>query len=76
MMKPKAKKGDQSTNVDEQLVEKQTLTEQVTRVMATDGLQVIVYLEGTQMEHEFKYLGSLVQVKKVASTVEILSRIG
>ncbi|XP_048065573.1 uncharacterized protein LOC125279679 [Megalobrama amblycephala] len=36
MMKPKAKKGDQSTNVDEQLVEKQTLTEQVASATPSD----------------------------------------
>jgi len=36
MTKPKAKKGNQSTNVDEQLVEKQTLTEQVATATPSD----------------------------------------
>jgi CRISPR/Cas system CSM-associated protein Csm2 small subunit len=49
-----------------------------TKVMTTDGSQAIVHLDGVQIEHvqEFKYLGSLVQEKKVATTIEVHSRIG
>ena len=49
-----------------------------TKVMTTDGSQANVHLDGTQIEQvqEFKYLGSLVQEKKVASTTEVHSRIG
>jgi len=49
-----------------------------TKVMVLDGSQAIVHLEGTQIEQvqEFKYLGSLLQEKKVATTKEIHGRIG
>lgn len=49
-----------------------------TKVLTTDGSQTIVFLNGTQIEqvHEFKYLGSIVQEKKVASVSEVHSRIG
>ena len=49
-----------------------------TKVLTTDGSQATVHFEGVQIEQvqEFKYLGSLVQEKKVASTAEIHSRIG
>ncbi|XP_051787580.1 craniofacial development protein 2-like [Erpetoichthys calabaricus] len=43
-----------------------------------NGSQTNVQLDGVQIEQvqKFKYLGSLVQEKKVASTVEVHSRIG
>jgi hypothetical protein len=49
-----------------------------TKVMTTDGSQANVHLDEVQIEQvqEFKYLGSLVQEKKVASTNEVHSRIG
>ena len=49
-----------------------------TKVLATDGSQATVHLEGTQIEQvrEFRYLGSLVQESQIAATSEILSRIG
>ncbi|KAE9546983.1 hypothetical protein FO519_009804 [Halicephalobus sp. NKZ332] len=45
---------------------------------AYDGSQSTVYLEGTRIEQvkKFKYLGSIVQEKKVAASEEVLSRIG
>ncbi|EYC12948.1 hypothetical protein Y032_0045g1174 [Ancylostoma ceylanicum] len=46
--------------------------------MTTDGSEVKIYLEAVQLEQvqEFKYLGSLVEEKKVAATAEVNSRIG
>ncbi|EYC33440.1 hypothetical protein Y032_0002g801 [Ancylostoma ceylanicum] len=47
--------------------------------MTTDGSEAKVYLEGVQLEQvqEFKYLGSLLEEKKVAATAEVnSSRIG
>ena len=43
-----------------------------------DGSPANVYLEGIQIKQveKFKYLGSLLQEKKVASTAEVYSRIG
>ena len=51
---------------------------QIRPVITTDGSPVNVYLEGIQIEQveKFKYLGSLLQEKKVASTAEVCSRIG
>ena len=44
-----------------------------TKVITTDGSPANVYLEGIQIEQveKFKYLGSLLQEKKVASTAEV-----
>ena len=49
-----------------------------TKVLSTDGSPTTVHLNGDRIEQvqEFKYLGSLIQDKKVASTTEIHSRIG
>ncbi|CAI5653223.1 unnamed protein product [Oreochromis niloticus] len=49
-----------------------------TKVLTTDGSPAIVHLDGVQIKQvqQFKYLGSLVEEKKVASSVEIRSRIG
>ena len=49
-----------------------------TKVITTDGSLANVYLEGIQIKQveKFKYLGSLLQEKKVASTTDIYSRIG
>ena len=49
-----------------------------TKVITTDGSTANVFLNGTQIEQvkEFKYLGSLVQEKRIASTNEVHSRIG
>lgn len=49
-----------------------------TKVLTTAGSPATVHLKGVQIEQvrEFKYLGSLVQEKKVASRAEIDSRIG
>ena len=44
-----------------------------TKVITTDGSPANVYLEGIQIEQveKFKYLGSLLQEKKVASTASL-----
>ena len=49
-----------------------------TKVLTTDGSPATVHFEGVQIDQvqDFKYLGSLVQEKKVASAAEIHSRIG
>ena len=49
-----------------------------TKVITTDGSPANVYLEGIQIEQveNIKYLGSLLQENKVASTAEVYSRIG
>ena len=49
-----------------------------TKDITTDGSPANVYLDGIQIEQveKFKYLGSLLQEKKVASTAEVYSRIG
>jgi len=49
-----------------------------TKVLTTDGSAASVHLDGAQVEQveEFKYLGSVVQEKKVASATEIINRIG
>ncbi|KAI2650200.1 putative 149 kDa protein [Labeo rohita] len=49
-----------------------------TKVMTTDGSPAIVYLEDVHLEQvqKFKYLGSLIQEKKIAATADIHSRIG
>uniref|UniRef100_A0A914X7K8 Reverse transcriptase domain-containing protein n=1 Tax=Plectus sambesii TaxID=2011161 RepID=A0A914X7K8_9BILA len=49
-----------------------------TKVMMMDGSQANIHLNGVQIEQvqEFKYLGLLVQEKKVASTTKVHSRIG
>ena len=49
-----------------------------TKILLTDGPPAYVYLNGVQIEQvtEFKYLGSLIHEKKIASTTEINSRIG
>ena len=49
-----------------------------TKVITTDGSSANIYLDGIQIEQveKFKYLGSLLQEKKVASTTEVYSRIG
>ncbi|KAL6730841.1 hypothetical protein Aduo_001773 [Ancylostoma duodenale] len=49
-----------------------------TKVLTTDGAPVIVHLNEAELEQvqNFKYLESIVQEKKIASAVEILSRIG
>lgn len=46
-------------------------------MLTTDGLPANVKLDGIQLEQvqQFKYLGSLIEQKKVASTAEIHSRI-
>lgn len=48
-----------------------------TKMMTTDGSEATIQLGEVQTEqtYEFKYLGSLVQEKKVASTAEVHSRI-
>ncbi|EYC02030.1 hypothetical protein Y032_0102g3441 [Ancylostoma ceylanicum] len=48
-----------------------------TKIMTTNGSEAKVYLEGVQLEQvqEFKYLGSLLEEKKVAATIEVNSRI-
>uniref|UniRef100_A0A914W8L9 Reverse transcriptase domain-containing protein n=1 Tax=Plectus sambesii TaxID=2011161 RepID=A0A914W8L9_9BILA len=48
-----------------------------TKALTTDGSPAHVHLNGGQIEQvrEFKYLGSLVQEKKTASSVEVYSRI-
>uniref|UniRef100_A0A3P9D8H3 Uncharacterized protein n=1 Tax=Maylandia zebra TaxID=106582 RepID=A0A3P9D8H3_9CICH len=45
-----------------------------TKVLTTDGSPMIVHLDGVQIKQvqQFQYLGSLVEEKKVASSVEIL----
>ncbi|XP_023231892.1 uncharacterized protein LOC111631815 [Centruroides sculpturatus] len=49
-----------------------------TKVLTTDGSRATVYLNGVQIEQvqEFKYLGSLIKEKKVASSNETHARIG
>ncbi|EYB95097.1 hypothetical protein Y032_0164g3565 [Ancylostoma ceylanicum] len=49
-----------------------------TKIMTTDGSEAKVYLEGVQLDQvqEFKYLGSLLEEKKVAATAEVNNRIG
>lgn len=49
-----------------------------TKVMMTADSPVPVHLEGVQIEQvkDFKYLGSLVQEKKIALTTDVLSQIG
>ncbi|KAL7872676.1 hypothetical protein AOLI_G00117470 [Acnodon oligacanthus] len=49
-----------------------------TKVLTTDGSPATVHLHGTQLEQveEFKYLGSIVQQKKVAASADIHSRVG
>uniref|UniRef100_A0A914XPG8 Reverse transcriptase domain-containing protein n=1 Tax=Plectus sambesii TaxID=2011161 RepID=A0A914XPG8_9BILA len=49
-----------------------------TKALTTDGLPTHVHLNGVQIEQvrEFKYLGSLAQEKKTASSAEVYSRIG
>lgn len=49
-----------------------------TKVLTTDGSPTIVHLNGVQIKQvqQFQYLGSLVEEKKVASSVEIRTRIG
>ena len=49
-----------------------------TKVITTDGSPANVYLEGIQIKQveKIKYLGSLLQEKKVASTAEVYSKIG
>uniref|UniRef100_A0A914XBV3 Reverse transcriptase domain-containing protein n=1 Tax=Plectus sambesii TaxID=2011161 RepID=A0A914XBV3_9BILA len=49
-----------------------------TKALTTDGLPAHVHLNGVQIEQvrEFKYLGSLVQEKKTASSVKVYSWIG
>ncbi|RXN27394.1 hypothetical protein ROHU_020086 [Labeo rohita] len=49
-----------------------------TKVMTTDGSSATVYLEDVQLEQvqKLKYLGSLIQEKKIAVTADIHSRIG
>uniref|UniRef100_A0A914VWC6 Reverse transcriptase domain-containing protein n=1 Tax=Plectus sambesii TaxID=2011161 RepID=A0A914VWC6_9BILA len=49
-----------------------------TKAMTTDGSSTTVHLDGKQIEQvqQFKYLGSIVQERKVASTAEVHSRIG
>ncbi|RXM98263.1 RNA-directed DNA polymerase from mobile element jockey [Acipenser ruthenus] len=49
-----------------------------TKVLTTDGSPANVHLDGTQIEQvqEFKYLGSVVQEKKVASSTDVHGRIG
>lgn len=43
-----------------------------------DGSQVTVYLIGARLEQvkEFKYLGSIIQEQKIATTANIANRIG
>lgn len=55
-----------------------TINAEKTKVLVTDGSLATVDLEGMQIEQvrEFKYLGSLVEERKVAATSEIHSRIG
>ena len=55
-----------------------TINAEKTKVLVTDGTLATVDLEGIQIEQvrEFKYLGSIVQERKVAATSEIHSRIG
>lgn len=49
-----------------------------TKVLTTDGSPAIVHLDGDQIEQvqKFKYLGTMVQEKKVATTAEVHTRIG
>jgi hypothetical protein len=49
-----------------------------TKVLSSDGSPVIVQLDGVQLEqvNEFKYLGSIIQEQKIASTNDIQTRIG
>ena len=55
-----------------------TINVDKTKALINDGSQSTIHLNGTQIEQvrEFKYLGSLIQEKKVASTAEIHHRIG
>ncbi|EYC46121.1 hypothetical protein Y032_0407g912 [Ancylostoma ceylanicum] len=55
-----------------------TINAEKTKVLTTDGTSVSVLLNGVELEQvqHFKYLGSIVQQKKVASSMEILNRIG
>uniref|UniRef100_A0A915L601 Reverse transcriptase n=1 Tax=Romanomermis culicivorax TaxID=13658 RepID=A0A915L601_ROMCU len=48
-----------------------------TKVLSTGGSLASIHLDSVQIEQvqEFKYLGSLVQEKKVVSTTEIYNRI-
>lgn len=49
-----------------------------TKVVTFEGSPASVHLHGAHLEQvcEFKYLESLIQEKKVASTAEVHSRIG
>ncbi|EYB85348.1 hypothetical protein Y032_0300g1814 [Ancylostoma ceylanicum] len=55
-----------------------TINVEKTKVLTTDGTPVSVLLNGVELEQvqHFKYHGSIVQQKKVASSMEILNRIG
>lgn len=55
-----------------------TINGKITKVLAMDGSQVTVYLVGARLEQvkEFKYLGSVIQEQKIATTANIANRIG
>ena len=48
-----------------------------TKVITTDGSPANVYLDGIQIKQieKYKYLGSLLQEKKVASTAEVIAEL-
>ncbi|EYB84735.1 hypothetical protein Y032_0311g2149 [Ancylostoma ceylanicum] len=54
-----------------------TINAEKTKVLTTDGTLVSVLLNGVELEQvqHFKYLGSILQQKKVTSSMEILNRI-
>uniref|UniRef100_A0A669EVJ2 Reverse transcriptase domain-containing protein n=1 Tax=Oreochromis niloticus TaxID=8128 RepID=A0A669EVJ2_ORENI len=49
------------------------LNAEKTKVLTTDGSPAIVHLDGVQIEQvqQFKYLGSLIEEKKVASSIDL-----